>query len=78
MAIKSDPFGGVELTGEDAEAFLRQVEQGPTKEQQRIIAEAIKRGRAMAAELAKNGHVLVGGLAAPQLAREYMEREKDG
>lgn len=51
MAIKSNPFGGVELSDEDATAFLRQVEAGPTDEQRRIIAEAIKRGRELVLEM---------------------------
>ena len=51
------PF--VKLTGEDAEAFLRQVEVGPTEEQQRIIAEAIKRGWELIVEIASNGSVEV-------------------
>lgn len=51
MAIKSRPFGGVELSGEDADAFLRQVANGPTEEQRRIVAEGIKRGRILVAKM---------------------------
>lgn len=62
MAIKSSPFGGIELSGEDAAAFLRQVRQGPTDEQRRIAAESIERGKAMAADVARHGYTLVAAI----------------
>jgi hypothetical protein len=59
MAIESSPFGGVKLTGEDAEMFLKQVSLGSSEERRRDAERAIKHGQAMAAELAKKGHCLV-------------------
>lgn len=57
MAIRSEPFGGTTLTGEDAEAFLRQVAAGVSKEKRQIIAESVKRGIAMAEALRRDGYV---------------------
>ena len=60
MAIESNPFGGVKLTGEDAAQFMRQIMQPVSEEQRKRAAETLERGRAMAAELARNGSVLIG------------------
>lgn len=52
MAITSDAFGRVTLTGEDAKKFKKQVTYGrPTK----AAVEAAKRGAIMSRSLKENG-----------------------
>lgn len=50
------PLGGVQLAGEDAEQFLRQIVQGPPK---KAAQEAVKRGDRMLAEFRETGRIVV-------------------
>ncbi len=54
MAIKSNAFGRVTLTGEDAKKFQAQVAYGKPKAAAR---EAVKRGVALSRKLASSGRV---------------------
>lgn len=56
MAIVSDTFGGLRLSGEDASKFERQVRFGRTAPAARLSAQ---RGIASAQLLIANGHVKV-------------------
>jgi hypothetical protein len=54
MAVYSNTFGGLVLSGDDAAKFRSQVRYGrPSK----AAKEAVARGRAAAEELRKNGYV---------------------
>ena len=50
MSIYSQPFGGVTLTGEDAAAFLRQIDKPAPDE----ACEAVKRGVLMVRDRPKD------------------------
>jgi len=54
MAIKTSTFGGVHLTGEDAEKFRRQVKYGRPK---KAAKEALERGRILLQEFDEKGYV---------------------
>ena len=54
MAIKTSTFGGVHLTGEDAEKFRRQVKSGRPKT---AAKEALERGRILLQEFDEKGYV---------------------
>lgn len=59
MTIVSSPFSGVKLTGEDADAFVAQVERGLTADQKRTIDAAIERGRKILASIDLTGRFKV-------------------
>lgn len=61
MAVHSDTFGGLHLTGEDAEKFRRQVRYGRPSAGAKA---AVERGRALAAALIANGEVRIDKSAA--------------
>lgn len=61
MAVHSDTFGGLHLTGEDAEKFRRQVRYGRPSEAAKA---SVKRAREMAAEMTRNGFVRIDKSAA--------------
>ena len=56
MAVYSDTFGGLHLTGEDAAKFQRQVRYGRPSPAAKALA---ARARTMAAEFQANGFVRV-------------------
>lgn len=56
MAIQSDAFSRVDLTGEDAKKFKRQVTYGPPKA---VAKENIERGVNMVKDFQKNGGHLI-------------------
>jgi hypothetical protein len=60
MAVHSDTFGGVRLTGDDAAKFRNQVRYGRLSKAARDTA---ARGRAMVFDLLSNGVVRVTGEA---------------
>ena len=55
MAIYSNPFGGVRLTGEDAEKFLRQVRYGRPNAAAKATA---ARAKIMGEKFRKHGGVI--------------------
>ncbi len=61
MAIHSHDFGGLRLTGEDADAFVRQVKQGRRNKR---AAASLTRGLQMAAEFERKGRVQIKQLKA--------------
>ncbi len=56
MAIKSSTFGGVTLTGEDAQQFLKQIKHGRPK---KSAAQVLAQGRQMMKEFDKKGYVTI-------------------
>lgn len=54
MSIKSSTFGGVRLSGEDAEKFRKQVAHGRPK---KAAKESAKRGESLLREFNENGYV---------------------
>ena len=58
MAVKSTVFGGVVLSGQEAETFRRQVAYGRPK---KAAAESARKGDRLRAEFEKTGRVLVRG-----------------
>ncbi len=58
MAVQSDTFGGVRLTGDDAAKFRNQVRYGRPSKAARDTA---ARGRAMVTDLLSNGVVRIAG-----------------
>ena len=54
MSIKSNPFGGVELSGEDAKEFRKQVTYGSAKP---AAKDAVARGMLLSGLLRKSGSV---------------------
>lgn len=56
MAIKTSTFGGVTLSGEDAEKFVRQVKYGRPSQRAK---DAAARGRVLGEEVQKKGFVRV-------------------
>ena len=61
MAVHSDSFGGVRLTGNDATKFRNQVRYGRPSKAARDTA---ARGRAMVSDLLSNGVVRIDSDAA--------------
>jgi hypothetical protein len=61
MAVQSDSFGGVRLTGHDAIKFRNQVRYGRSSKAAR---ETAARGRAMVANLLNDGVVRIDSDAA--------------
>lgn len=59
MAIKTSTFSGWRLSGEDAIAFIKQVEE-PTINQNAI--KAVEQGRKLAEEYIFNGYVSIDSL----------------
>jgi hypothetical protein len=60
MAVHSDTFGGVRLTGDDASKFRNQVRYGRLS---KAAPDTAARGRAMVFDLLSNGVVRVTGEA---------------
>lgn len=56
MAVKSTTFGGVTLSGEEAKAFRRQINEIPVKHEAK---QALERGRAMMDEFSAHGSVKI-------------------
>ena len=56
MSIQSTTFGGVRLSGKEAEAFERAVEQAEPKQ---AAKDALVQGKAMLEEYEKEGQVIV-------------------
>jgi len=56
MAIKTSTFSGWRLSGKDAEAFLKQVE---NPERNPVAQNAIKRGKKSAQEYLKKGFAVI-------------------
>ena len=56
MAIKTSTYGGWKLTGKDADAFLRQIED--PKPNPRAQA-SLKRGKKLLNEYLKNGYAVI-------------------
>ncbi|MEJ1381605.1 MAG: hypothetical protein RPT95_11700 [Candidatus Sedimenticola sp. (ex Thyasira tokunagai)] len=56
MSVKTTVFGGVRLSGEDAEKFMRQVTYGRPKE---AAKEAYASGKAAVAEMNKKGYATI-------------------
>ncbi|HEV2614518.1 MAG TPA: hypothetical protein VGV92_07395 [Gammaproteobacteria bacterium] len=56
MSIRKSTFSGYELTGEDAEAFLRQISD-PTPNP--FADAAVRRGRKLAEEYARTGRATI-------------------
>jgi hypothetical protein len=56
MAVYTNTFGGLRLTGDDAAKFRSQVRHGRTSEAARQTA---ARGRGMAARLSRGEHIKV-------------------
>lgn len=63
MAIETNPFGGVRLSGEDAVRFLEYARMGSPSVR---AMDSAARGVAMAAELLKHGSVQI----VPSLAQD--------
>jgi hypothetical protein len=60
MAIESTPFGVTRLTGDDADAFLREMHEGRSNPAAR---EALRRGRIMMAQLRERATRKTAGAA---------------
>ncbi|CAM3226281.1 MULTISPECIES: hypothetical protein [Methylobacterium] len=56
MAILSRDFGGVKLSGRDAETFLRQV---ASSEKQQVVLASLERGRKLQRSMTETGKVAV-------------------
>lgn len=56
MAIRSDTFGSVRLTGRDADRFVEQVRDGRAPQ---AAADAVKRGKAMMDAMRRDGEVTI-------------------
>jgi len=56
VTVKSTPFGGITLTGEDARAFSRQIRYGQPK---RAAREAYERGRRLVEEYNRLGYAVI-------------------
>lgn len=56
MAILSRDFGGVKLSGRDAETFLRQV---ASSEMQQVVLASLERGRKLQRSMTQMGKVAV-------------------
>jgi len=56
MSVKTSTFGGVRLSGEEAEKFARQVKYGRPKQ---AAQESVRRGVVMLDEFEKTGQVIV-------------------
>lgn len=56
MSVKTDTFGGVQLSGQDAEKFIRQVKYGRVNQK---AVELAVRGRNSAVEYAEKGFATV-------------------
>ncbi|MCJ2117950.1 hypothetical protein MKK65_15480 [Methylobacterium sp. J-001] len=56
MAILSRNFGGVKLSGHDAETFLRQVASG---EKQQVVLASLERGRKLRRSMTESGKAAV-------------------
>jgi len=63
MAIKTSTFGGVHLTGEDAEKFRRQVKYGRPK---KAAHQALAEGRKYLKEFEEKGYVTFYPLSIPK------------
>ncbi|MEM6476471.1 MAG: hypothetical protein AAF687_09920 [Pseudomonadota bacterium] len=61
MAVHSNTFGGLRLTGEDAKKFRKQ---SKARKPSKAANETAKRGVTMASELLENGHFKVAEPAA--------------
>jgi hypothetical protein len=56
MAIRSDTFGSVRLTGRDADRFVEQVRDGRPST---ATVEAVQRGKALTEAMRRDGHVIL-------------------
>lgn len=56
MSVKTSTFGGVRLSGKEAEKFTRQVKYGRPK---KAAVESARRGKAMLSEFERTGQVIV-------------------
>ncbi len=56
MSILSSPLGGVTLTGDDATAFLRQIEEGPPND---LAKPAMERGSDLLRQYQAKGVVTI-------------------
>lgn len=56
MSVKTDTFGGVQLSGRDAEKFIRQVKYGRVNKK---AVEFAVRGKSSAVEYAKQGCAII-------------------
>lgn len=56
MSVKTTVFGGVRLSGADAQAFRRQIVEQPAKAEAK---DALLQGRRMLSEFQKNGFVKI-------------------
>lgn len=68
MAVKTSPFTGWRLSGKDAEAFVRQVDESrPNVRAQ----EALSRGRALCKQMAEKGYSSVNPKKETMLKKAY-------
>lgn len=58
MAIKTSTFGGVTLTGEAAEVFIKQF-LDPKVKPNLLAQKSLERGRAISKEIQENGYAVV-------------------
>ncbi len=56
MGVRSTVFGGVTLTGEDADKFIKQVRHGRVKP---AAVTALAKGRKMTKEMDRKGYVTI-------------------
>jgi hypothetical protein len=56
MAIRSDTFGSVRLSGRDADRFVEQVRDGRTP---KAAIEAVQRGKALVEAMRRDGQVTI-------------------
>ena len=68
MAVKTSPFTGWRLSGKDAEAFVRQIDESrPNVRAQ----EALSRGRALCKQMAEKGYSSVNPKKETMLKKAY-------